>query len=54
MHIRFIEIPPATSSRRPRRSLEAPDAAAAARRRDASRTGDLEIDEDFLRRIRDV
>ena len=56
LHIRFVEIPPARSSatalagRRPR----SPALPARAARRTTEDEADLEIDEDFLRRIREV
>jgi hypothetical protein len=53
LHVRFLEIPPASSGLP---ALEAPaagaQAAVAAEAEEAE--SDLELDEDFLRRIRDV
>jgi hypothetical protein len=55
LHVRFLEIPPASSGLP---ELEAPvadvEAAAAAAAEAAEAESDLELDEDFLRRIRDV
>jgi hypothetical protein len=50
-HIRFIEIPPASSGVA---AVEAPVEEAAPATPEAEADEDLELDEDFLRRIREV
>ena len=50
-HIRFIEIPPASSGIT---AVEAPAEEAAPAAPEAEADEDLELDEDFLRRIREV
>jgi hypothetical protein len=56
LHLRFVEIPPgAVSGSDPSLAIELADAATAASRPPAVEPeADLEIDEDFLRRIREV
>ena len=57
LHIRFVEIPPgAVSGSNPSMAIELAETAsvAAARTAAAEPEAELEIDEDFLRRIREV
>jgi len=51
LHIRFLEIPPASGGLEP---VETPAQEAAPAEPEAEADEDLELDEDFLRRIREV
>ncbi len=54
LHIRFIEIPATAATGLPDQPIDERDAAVAAAAEAEETEADLELDEDFLKRIRDV